>query len=80
MKKSADLPQEQVLFGQRMVALRKSHGWSQEHLAHQSGLGRSYVGSVERGERNISLMNICVLAKTLGVKPMSLLDFDAIDQ
>jgi transcriptional regulator with XRE-family HTH domain len=58
------------------MSLRKQRGWSQERLAHESGLGRSYVGSVERGERNISLMNIAVLAKTLEVRPATLLDFD----
>ena len=58
------------LFGQHLIALRKAHGWSQE-----SGLARSYVGGIERGQRNIALINICVLADTLGVTPSEMLDF-----
>jgi transcriptional regulator with XRE-family HTH domain len=65
-----------VLFGKRLVELRKARGWSQEHLALESGLARSYLGEVERGKRNIALYNICVLAETLGVAPPALLDFE----
>jgi transcriptional regulator with XRE-family HTH domain len=64
-----------VLFGKRLVELRKARGWSQERLALESGLARSYVGGIERGQRNIALHNICVLADTLGVAPASMLDF-----
>jgi len=63
------------LFGKRLVELRKELGWSQEHLALESGLARSYLGGIERGKRNIALINICVLANTLGVAPSALLDF-----
>ena len=51
--------------------------WSQEHLSLESGLARSYLGEVERGKRNIALINICELADTLGVAPSALLDFGA---
>jgi transcriptional regulator with XRE-family HTH domain len=54
-------------FGDRVRSLREARGWSQERLAAQSGLHRTYVGSVERGERNISLMNIARLAAALEV-------------
>ncbi|MFL9892397.1 MULTISPECIES: helix-turn-helix domain-containing protein [Paraburkholderia] len=64
------------LFGKRVVELRKARGWSQEKLALESGLARSYVGGIERGQRNIALYNICVLAATLGVVPSELLEFD----
>jgi transcriptional regulator with XRE-family HTH domain len=63
------------LFGLHLVELRKSHGWSQERLALESGLARSYVGGIERGQRNIALINICILADTLGVAPSEMLAF-----
>jgi transcriptional regulator with XRE-family HTH domain len=53
--------------------LRHEAGISQEDLAYAADLDRSYVGQVERGERNISLDNIYRLAKALGVPPSSLL-------
>jgi transcriptional regulator with XRE-family HTH domain len=63
------------LFGKRLVELRKAKGWSQEKLALESGLARSYVGGIERGQRNIALFNICVLAETLSVEPSEMLAF-----
>lgn len=57
------------------MELRKAHGWSQERLALESGLARSYVGGIERGQRNIALVNICTLADTLGVEPSEMLNF-----
>ena len=44
------------LFGQRLAAVRKERGWSQEQLALESGVARSYLSGVERGQRNISLI------------------------
>lgn len=64
-----------ILFGRRLRELRKQAGLSQEALAHESGLDRSYVGGVERGEYNISLQNICLLAGALGFQPDELLKF-----
>ncbi|NNM68382.1 MAG: helix-turn-helix transcriptional regulator [Gallionella sp.] len=64
-----------VLFGSRLVELRKTREWSQEHLALESGLARSYLGGVERGQRNIAIVNICRLADALGVEPSELLRF-----
>ena len=64
-----------VLFGRRLAQLRKKRGWSQEALALESGLARSYLGGVERGQRNIALLNICRLADTLGIPPRELLRF-----
>lgn len=62
-------------FGQRLRALRLARQWSQEHLASVVGLDRSYVGSVERGERNVSLQNIVKFAEALEVPPASLMEF-----
>ncbi|HBI42089.1 MAG TPA: transcriptional regulator [Planctomycetales bacterium] len=61
-----------VLFGTRVRQLRKARGWSQENFAHEVGLDRSYMGGVERGERNVSLENICLIARALVVPPAEL--------
>ena len=42
------------LFGKRLVELRRAKGWSQEKLALESGLARSYVGGIERGQRHLA--------------------------
>lgn len=59
-------------FGARLRALRLERGISQESLANAADLDRSYVGGVERGERNVSLRNIDRLARALGVSPKDL--------
>jgi transcriptional regulator with XRE-family HTH domain len=63
------------LFGQNLVKVRKELGWSQEQLAITSGIGRSYMSGIERGRRNLGLLNICKLAETMGIKPSMLMDF-----
>jgi len=60
-------------FGERVRSLRKSKGWSQEELAKKSGLHRTYIGSIERSERNVSLMNIERIAKALNTEARKLL-------
>ena len=64
----------QSAFGLAVRSLRKRAGLSQEELADKSGLHRTYIGSVERGERNISLENIQALAGVLGLQPSELLN------
>ena len=64
----------QKRFGERMRELRKSRDLSQETLALACDLDRTYIGGVERGERNISLLNIHKLAAALGVSPREFFD------
>jgi transcriptional regulator with XRE-family HTH domain len=59
-------------FGSRLRKLRKQKGVSQEGLALACGLDRSYIGGVERGERNVSLLNIHRIATALGISPSEL--------
>lgn len=65
MEKSDDVL---VRFGQRVRELRTTQGYSQEGFAHACGLDRTYVGGVERGERNIALRNVEQIALTLGMR------------
>lgn len=58
--------------GQAIKDQRIEKGHSQEKLAELTGLHRTYVGSVERGERNISALNIRLLAKKLDCRPSDL--------
>lgn len=61
-------------FGQRVRRLREAEKWTQEELAERSDLHRTYIGSIERGERNLALMNIQKLAKAFGLTLSRLLD------
>lgn len=56
-------------FGVRVRRLRLEKGLSQIALANEAGLHPTYLSSIERGERNVSLVNIHVLAAGLGVRP-----------
>ena len=56
----------QIRFGQRLAQLRRERGLSQEELAFRAGLHRTYVSSAERGQRNVSLVNIEKLCTALG--------------
>jgi transcriptional regulator with XRE-family HTH domain len=54
-------------FGGRVRQLRKGKGYSQEAFAAECGLDRTYMGGIERGERNVALRNIEQIAKALGL-------------
>jgi transcriptional regulator with XRE-family HTH domain len=61
------------IFAQRLRQIRQIRGLSQEELADMAGLHRTYVGSVERSERNVSIDNMERLAKALEVDITELL-------
>jgi transcriptional regulator with XRE-family HTH domain len=61
-------------FGARVRAERERIGISQEELAGRARLHRTYLGGVERGERNVGLLNLFRIADALGVGPGELLD------
>ncbi|MDC9723718.1 MAG: helix-turn-helix transcriptional regulator [Urechidicola sp.] len=56
-----------IKFGNIIRKLRKEQGISQEELAHRADLHRTYIGMIERAEKNITLLNIEKLAKALDV-------------
>ena len=60
-------------FAGNVHKLRLEKGWSQEELARRADLHRTYIGSIERQERNVSLLNVERIAKALGVKARDLL-------
>ncbi|MEO1669121.1 MAG: helix-turn-helix transcriptional regulator [Chloroflexota bacterium] len=61
-------------FGENVRNLRKEANLSQEDLAELCGLHRTYVGGIERGERNVALLNILRIAKALNVSPSKLFE------
>jgi len=61
-----------IAFGLRMRTYRQQKNISQEELAEQTDLHRTYIGSAERGERNVSLINICKIARALDIPVSSL--------
>ena len=61
-------------FGDRVRELRKEAGWSQEEFADQCELDRTYVGGIERGERNLALRNIQKVADALGLTIAELME------
>ena len=62
-------------FGRRLRKLREDRGWTQEELADRAGMHFTYIGQIERGVRNPSLVNLYKLAKALGIKGGVLLHF-----
>jgi len=65
--RSVNEPEIKARFGRRLRQLRTDRGLSQEELAFRAGLHRTYISSAERGERNVSLVNLVRLARALDV-------------
>jgi transcriptional regulator with XRE-family HTH domain len=64
----ADREQRLVALGRAIRQRRRDLGISQEALAHQAGIDRSHMGKIERGERNVSVLNVLRIADSLNCK------------
>jgi transcriptional regulator with XRE-family HTH domain len=67
---------ELVALGRRVAELREKAGLTQEALAHAAGLHWTYIGQIERGERNLTYKNVLKIARGLGAKPAQLMPRD----
>jgi transcriptional regulator with XRE-family HTH domain len=63
-----------LILGATIRDLRTKLGYSQEFLTEKANLHRTYIGGIERGERNVGLENIVRIARALKVKPSQLLE------
>lgn len=61
------------IFGEHVREIRKAKGLSQEALAEKAGVHRTYVGMIERGEKNITILNILKISSALDIPPNILL-------
>lgn len=73
MPRKPSIPKERKILALNIRRLRAERGISQERLADLAGLHRTYVGSIERSERNVSIDNIAKLAAALKVEASELL-------
>jgi len=62
-----------IKFGARVKQLRTKLGLSQEELAERAGVHRTYIGMIERAEKNITLINVFKISKALGIKMSKIL-------
>ena len=74
VSKKQDLDGRLVEIGEAIRALRAQKGISQEELASVSGIDRGHMGRLERGERNLSILNLFKVAEGLGIKPSDILN------
>ena len=73
-RNTQSVPRHRLTLARNLRLLRAQKGISQEELADLAGLHRTYIGSVERGERNISIDNIAKLSDAFGIAPNKLLE------
>lgn len=66
--------------GLNVQRIRRTRGWSQEELAFESGLHRTYISGIERGARNPTVTVLKELADALGVPPGALMDHPSADK
>jgi transcriptional regulator with XRE-family HTH domain len=71
--KSVEKSKILIAFGEKVRELRKAKGLSQEELSFRADLHRTYIGMIERAEKNITLINIEKIARALDVQPEDLL-------
>ncbi len=71
-----ETPTITVLIGKRIKKLRQENKMSQEQLALEAGIDRSYVGQIERFEKNVTVVTLQKIAKSLGLTLNEFLDFD----
>jgi transcriptional regulator with XRE-family HTH domain len=71
---NAQLQARAIVLGAQIRLHRQRLGWSQELLAEAAGLHRTYVGAVERGERNITVLNLLRIADALKLSASALLE------
>jgi len=64
-----------LLLGKKIRKIRKEIGLSQEALAYESGLDRAYVGKIERGEKNITVVKLLQISDALDLPLKDLIDF-----
>lgn len=64
-----------IQFGNKVREIRNQKGFSQEHLAGLANVHRTYIGMIERAEKNITLVNIEKIAKALSIHIKDLIDF-----
>lgn len=69
-----------ILFGQMIKTIRSQRNISQEELAFECGLHRTYIGQIERAEKNISIKNVEKIARALGMDVKDLFDFSQLDK
>ena len=76
LRRIRSLATVQKEFGNRLREIRQEQLLTQEELAHMAGLNRTYIGDIERGEKNITLVSMSRLAKALGVKIRDFFDWE----